>query len=228
MTPHPPASFKKPVPIGPGSEEAGNPWLAPWVFGRFNRDSITGLIVGSAFFNVEGSFFGPVLASCAQPVDFGLDLIRVLVGLSELFAFSYAKWDPVTVISFLRWVEDSLDVNVAIGLGEGYWRVLALPSYEVNSKPGLWGAVVLGIENTIIQGVSFFTQLGGERLPEFTSMDNFGIGDVLKNEIVGPQCVYSVNADFGCRAPSFFVEKALLSSEFGKGLAWEARDVEVN
>ena len=68
--------------------------------------------------------------------------------------------------------------------GENNGRVLAFPSYEVDSEPGLWGAVVLGVEDTVIKGVSFFAELGREGLPEFAPMDNFGIGDVLENEVV--------------------------------------------
>ena len=87
MASHSPTSFEQPVAIGPGSKEAGDPRLASWESWLFNRDSVNGFLVGSALFDVKGSLFSSVMVYGPQPVDFGLDLLSVLVGPSKLYAF---------------------------------------------------------------------------------------------------------------------------------------------
>ena len=48
------------------------------------------------------------------------------------------------------------------------------------------GAVVLGIQDTIVQGVPFFAELGSQRVPEFAIMSGLGISNVLEDEVVWP------------------------------------------
>ena len=57
-------------------------------------------------------------------------------------------------------------------------------AYEVGSEPGLWGAVVLGVKYTVVKGVPFFAQLGGESFPELAPVRDFGVGDILEDEVV--------------------------------------------
>ena len=64
--------------------------------------------------------------------------------------------------------------------------MFASSPYEVNSEPGLGCAVVLGIKDTVVQGVPFFTELGGQRVPKFTFMDGFGMGNIFEDEVVRP------------------------------------------
>ena len=84
MASHSSASFEKPVPIRPGSEKAGYSWLAPWVPRRSDCFPVLGFLVRSTFFNVEGFFFGSVLVSGAQSVNFVSNFVRVLIGLTYL------------------------------------------------------------------------------------------------------------------------------------------------
>ena len=64
--------------------------------------------------------------------------------------------------------------------------MFASSPYEVNSEPGLGGAVLLGIQDALIQGVPFFTKLGSQRVPEFTIMGGFGLGNIFEDEVVRP------------------------------------------
>ena len=45
---------------------------------------------------------------------------------------------------------------------------------------------MLGIQDAVIEGVPFFTKLGSQRVPEFTFMDGFGMGNIFEDEVVRP------------------------------------------
>ena len=59
-------------------------------------------------------------------------------------------------------------------------------------------------------------------------MGCFGINDILKDKIIWPECVYSVDAHFSFRSSSFLVKEALLPPEFGERLAGEPRDIDMD
>ena len=59
-------------------------------------------------------------------------------------------------------------------------------------------------------------------------MGCFGVSHILKNEVVWPKRVYSMDAYFRFSTSSFLVKEALLPPEFGEGLAWEAGNVDVH
>ena len=59
------------------------------------------------------------------------------------------------------------------------------PANEISSESCLGGAVVLGIEDTVIERVSLLPELGGEGVPKFAIVDNFGVRNILKDKVVG-------------------------------------------
>ena len=59
-------------------------------------------------------------------------------------------------------------------------------------------------------------------------MGSFGIGDVLEDEVVWSQRMYSMDTYLRFRSSSFLVKESLLPAELGEGLAGEAGDVDMD
>ena len=181
---HSSSSLHEPVTVGSGRQQAGYTRLAPWESWFFDSNPVDSFFIRSAFFNVDRPLLGPVMTYPPESVNFDLDFLSVLVRFPKFDSFLAAEWDPEWVIVILWWVKDRFDIHISFGVGKLDWGVGPSPSDEVDSEPGLGGAIMLGVEDTIVKGVSLFPQLGGESVPEFPSMGDFGLGDVFENEIV--------------------------------------------
>ena len=74
-----------------------------------------------------------------------------------------------------------------LGLANGKmdWWVVSFSANEVDSEPGLGGAIVLGIKDAVIKRVSLLSELGCESVPKFAIVDNLGVSNILQDEVVG-------------------------------------------
>ena len=86
----------------------------------------------------------------------------------------------------------------------------------------------MGVENAVVKRVALFTELRSQGVPELAVVGSFGLGDIFKNEIVGLQSMYSMDANFGSGASPFLVKEALLFSEFREGLARKSRNIDMD
>ena len=87
------------------------------------------------------------------------DFFGVLVGFSKLDAFLEAERDSGWVIIMFGWVEHRFDVHIWIGFSELDGWVPSFSTNQVDPESCLWGAVMLGIEDAVMEGITFFTKL---------------------------------------------------------------------